>query len=104
MYNLYDRNGTPIDIWAWCSLYEDDHYRQIVLTAVYDNVDVSTVWLGVDHNFWSPGKPPIIFETMVFGGLFDKEQYRYATEAQAIAGHDQIVAKVRQALVKNDGC
>ena len=29
----------------------------------------------------------MIFETMIFGGAFAQHQWRYATEQQAIAGH-----------------
>jgi hypothetical protein len=46
---------------------------------------------------------PIIFETMVFGGPLDQEQWRYATKEAALAGHDQAVAAVQDALAHNDG-
>ena len=48
---------------------------------------VSTVWLGCNHNY-SDG-PPLIFETMVFpvGSYYDLDCRRYATEAEARAGH-----------------
>lgn len=61
-------------------------------------VRVSTVFLGIDHNFWGHG-PPLIFETMVFGGPSDQYQQRYSTEAAALAGHDQVVSAVRDGHV-----
>ena len=57
---------------------------------------VSTVFLGLDHNFGGDG-PPLLFETMVFGGLFDDEQKRYATYEEAEKGHLLMVELARQA-------
>ena len=53
---------------------------------------VSTVFLGIDHN-WGDG-PPVLYETMVFGGPLDEEQVRYCTRAEAAAGHDEIVRRL----------
>lgn len=57
---------------------------------------VSTVWLGVDHNFGFNRGPPIIFETMVFKNKFELSDYagrRYSTEEEALRGHEQLVAE-----------
>jgi hypothetical protein len=51
---------------------------------------VSTVWLGIDHSSWDG--PPIIFETMIFGGPNDGFQARYATKEAALTGHRRVVA------------
>ena len=56
-------------------------------------VHVSTVWLGLDHSY--DGGPPLIFETMVFGGGLDLEMERYSTEAEALAGHAAMCARVQ---------
>lgn len=53
-------------------------------------VIVSTVFLGLDSNYHDDG-PPILFETMVFGGRLDEAQHRYATWDEAVAGHEVIV-------------
>lgn len=60
-----------------------------------DNINgqrVSTVFLYMDHN-WSVEEDavPILFETMIFGGEYDQEMWRYSTYAEAKAGHDRIV-------------
>lgn len=55
---------------------------------------VSTVFLGINHNFLGEGRP-ILFETMVFGGEHDQEQERYCTEQEALAGHERWCAVVR---------
>lgn len=51
----------------------------------FGEVLVSTVFLGLDHNFG--GGIPILFETMIFGGEHDQFQERYATWVEAINGH-----------------
>jgi hypothetical protein len=68
--------------------------KRIDLTEVGD-VEVSTVFLGLDHG-WDDG-PPVLFETMTFGGGQDTNewQWRYTTRAAAQAGHDAIVAALR---------
>lgn len=59
---------------------------------------ISTVWLGIDHNFMMEG-PPLIFETMVFDGNFgDRYCERYATKDEALAGHAKAVAWVKAGM------
>lgn len=48
-------------------------------------VRVSTVFLGVDHNFRDG--PPLLWETMIFGGPHDGYQRRYSSRDAAYAGH-----------------
>lgn len=88
----YDRNGEPLELMAWAHLMKNLDYKRVAYTEVGD-ARVSTVWMGVDHGIFGEG-PPLIFETMVFGGKLDQEQWRYSTEVLALAGHDQIVALV----------
>jgi hypothetical protein len=57
---------------------------------------VSTVFLGIDHA-WDGG-PPILFETMIFGGSHDEYQVRYRTHAEAVAGHARALKMVRESL------
>jgi len=53
------------------------------------SADVSTVFLGLDHG-WGDG-PPILFETMIFGGPHDQRQWRYSTIEEAREGHKAAV-------------
>jgi hypothetical protein len=99
----YRRDASQIDdVLAWAALFEDHAYRVVKQTKLPGGQKwVSTVWLGLDHNFFSGGAP-LIFETMVFGrhdlshftlggvtrsSKRDYGQKRWATEAEAIAGH-----------------
>lgn len=89
----YDRKGNPITYAEWERLFSNEDYKRVALFETGD-VSVSTVWLGLDYNWL--GSPPLIFETMIFGGDRDSEQWRWPTEAAAIAGHDQIAAELRE--------
>jgi hypothetical protein len=90
----FDRDGQPIDVAQANELLARENYRRVALTVIRDDVEVSTVWLGLDHN-WHDDGPPVIFETMIFGGPLDLECWRYVTEAEAQAGHDEVVALAR---------
>lgn len=82
---------TNLETWArW--IEGADPHRRVVETYV-DDICVSTVFLGLDHSF-NHG-PPMIFETMIFGGEHDEKQWRYSTWDEAVAGHDRAVRLVR---------
>lgn len=74
--------------------------RVVAKTQVYDGCNVSTVFLGLDHGY-RPGDPPIVFETMVFGGPFDQDQERYATWDEAVAGHARWVKKCQPIMTED---
>ncbi len=49
---------------------------------------ISTVFLMIDHGYAGYlSVPPILFETMVFGGEYDDWCNRYCTWDEAQAGH-----------------
>jgi len=90
-------NHTPIpatSVLEWGAFLEKDENRIVALTGVCDDAHVSTVFVGLDHNFLGVG-PPLLFESMIFGGAHDGEQRRYATWAEAEAGHAEFVALAR---------
>lgn len=89
----YDRAGHPISADAWGELHADFGYVVVAKTDAGDGVEVSTVWLGIDYAFEGP---PLIFETMIFGGPLDQACWRYPNEVAALAGHDQAVALARE--------
>lgn len=68
---------------------------RVGFTTIKPGVEVSTVFLGLNHAY-DPDGPPMIFETMVFGGVCKDIQVRYSTWDEAKAGHAEIVMKVRQ--------
>jgi hypothetical protein len=67
------------------------HNTQLLYTETDDaRLSVSTVFLGINHAYNNQEKP-LLFETMVFGGVMDKTVKRYATRAEAHKGHMDIV-------------
>lgn len=91
----YDPEGNPITQEQWAERLETD--ERIITQTKVGSYTVSTMWLGLDHDFLGDG-PPIIFETMVFGGdnWQPFEQDRYSTQGEALAGHEAIVEKLRR--------
>ena len=92
MYYILGPDHKPVvtkDALLWAQFFENMDNRRVAETWVTlvdkDDVHVSTVFLGLDHNY-GPG-PPLLFETMVFGGPMNDERYRYATWDEAAAGH-----------------
>lgn len=59
-----------------------------------NDAGVSTVFLGVDHGF--AGGPPVLWETMIFGGTHDQYQERYTSLAAAKEGHKRAVKLVKE--------
>jgi hypothetical protein len=104
------RTPVPADLMTWARRYESGilgaghdgeesarpgaGWARVARTELPDGVSVSTVFLGLDHRFGNNG-PPLVFETMVFCGALDGEQVRYSTWAEAEAGHEAMVARVR---------
>lgn len=79
------------DIFAWASQFETTD-RKVKHTVLSGDIAVSTVFLGLDHQFGDG--PPLLFETMVFSGEHDQDQWRYSTWDEAVAGHDAAVDKL----------
>ena len=90
MADYYDRKGKKITQEKWLKLWKDPANKVVKQDIIGDKI-VSTVWLGLDHNFEPDGKP-LIFETMIFGA-FDggdgTEEFcrRYPNEFMALEGH-----------------
>lgn len=98
----YDRKGGALTLEEWAKLHEDPEYKRVKRSFFPDGVEVSTVWLGTDHNFTrypgSTGHVPWFFETKILGGEFDGQKIHHPSEDAAVAGHDRIVEKLRSAL------
>jgi len=74
--------------------------RRVAATQVAPGVTVSTVFLGLDHNFFGEG-PPLLFETMVFDDYGGGDCWRWSTWDEAVEGHKQAVAKLEESLSKS---
>jgi hypothetical protein len=102
----FDRNGVPITLRQFAELTDGGgpvgrlKYKRVG----HDEIGpyrISTVWVGINMSFHGfDGVPPLIFETMVFttDGPADWGRQRYATEEQALAGHEEMCAETRMKL------
>ncbi len=93
MYYILE-NGVPkpiSSIQEWGQWWEKTD-RTVAKTKIR-KVLISTVFLGLNHQ-WSDG-PPLLFETLVFGGSLDGEMERYSTLDEAKAGHEAMVKRIR---------
>lgn len=108
----------PIDEqdWSFWRMWDEVlGLRQVELTEFPGGVTVSTVFLGMDHDFgsrwkWEAGEDgwpvpvfpvgyrPLLWETMVFGGPLGDYQRRYRSERDARRGHKNIARHVAHAL------
>ena len=81
------------DLMTWARWFETAD-RDVARTKI-GNIVISTVFLGLDHSFSQSG-PPVVFETMVFGGYLADSEARYSTWEEAEKGHKEMVERVRQ--------
>lgn len=85
----YDRQGNP------CSLHDVARIDHRVARTEAGGAVVSTVWLAVPIG--AVLGRPLIFETLVLGGPLNGNGEPYATEPEAVAGHERWVERAREA-------
>lgn len=92
---ILDERGEPVpaDLKTWARWFEASIGKRRIAGETLDEAWVSTVFLGLNHQFLDG--PPLLFETMIFGGEYDERMWRWTTRHQALAGHDQIVTALR---------
>lgn len=98
---ILDEHGQPVaepSLEKWAHFFENVALRKVANDTLFDS-RVSTVFLGLDHNF-AEGGAPVLWETMVFGGPLDQEQDRCAGgREQAEAMHAAMCRRVQAAAV-----
>lgn len=95
---VLDAEHRPVPIRSllqWAEWFENIDNRTVGYTQINSQVTVSTIFLGLDHRYDERG-PPLLFETMVFGGPLDHATWRYASWDDAEAGHQAAVRKARR--------
>ena len=98
---ILDGDGNPKperSLLKWAMWLEHSHLskgkdNRIVQQDRVGGVSISTVFLGLDHNF--DDGPPVLWETMVFGGEHNQYQRRYASRDDAVIGHMEAVEIVK---------
>ena len=104
-YYILDEHGEPVpvhDVVTWGRWFE--RAGKLGLRTVSKDrdegdpanvVEISTVFLGVDHQFGLG--PPMLWESLVFGGPLDGEMRRYSSREAALAGHQDLCRRVAAA-------
>lgn len=87
MYYKLDENKkpVPVEMMEWATSQSDLNSRIVKHDKLANGILVSTVFLGLNHQYGEG--PPVLFETMIFGGEHDQFQERYCTWDEAVEGH-----------------
>lgn len=92
-YKLDGRRSVPCDSLVEWSMWMAEGDRRVAGTWI-DDVRISTVFLGLDHNH-ALGGDPLLFETMVFVDGETHEMRRYFIWEEAEAGHAEMTELIR---------
>lgn len=96
-----DHSIRKVSLEEWAEWFENSANR-IIKQEQVGPYWVSTVFLGIDHNFSMEG-PPLLFETMIFReGWRDLYCDRYSTYEEALAGHAIAVYQAQEGDFGND--
>jgi hypothetical protein len=78
--------------------FQKSNHLRIVKKTQIGSMTVSTVFLGMDHNFHQKGQP-ILFETMIFEGPHDQEyQRRCSSYEYALLMHQEGIKQAEEWL------
>ena len=95
---LYILQGhTPVpepDSRKWAEWYERERKTCTVAFDEIGGVEISTVFLGVNHNLSPQKEKPHLFETLIRGGQNDGTIERYPTWEEAETGHAEWVERI----------
>lgn len=75
----------------WEDYNVQNHVQKIKQESI-ENYFISTIFFGLDYNFYDPGKPPIVFETIIFKDndlSDDTYQNRCSTYEEALQVHEE---------------
>ena len=96
-YVLVGQTPVPVeDPIEWAATFAD---RRVALWE-FGPLRVSTIFLGIDHN-WGFEGPPVLFETMSFFGGASLWQSRCCTWMEAEAQHKRAVRYARTMILRH---
>jgi hypothetical protein len=92
-YYILNPQNEPleVDLRVWTQWFQTSN-RQVDVTRIGE-IKISTVFLGLDHNYTKSG-PPLVFETLVFGGEHDGYCRRASTWKTAQFEHDFVCINI----------
>ena len=99
IYILIGHTPVPTsDLLEWGRWMESR--ERVVKQESIGDMNISTVFLGLDHSFSENG-PPLLFESMIFDGPLDETQDRCATWEQAEEMHENMCKRARAVKPKS---
>src|SRR3990167_7234062 len=60
MNDKFDKQGKPLTLKEWAKLLENSEYKRVAETTLPNGKWVSTVWMGLDHNFGGDGSSGLL--------------------------------------------
>lgn len=91
-YILVGKTAVAATLREWAAFFECSRQRLLKRTRVEEDVEVSTVFLGMSHKYFDDDGINI-FETMIFGGKHNDYQTRCDTFAEALEMHETAIQK-----------
>lgn len=104
----FDPDGNVIGVRQADFLLAIPHWLAVtILQTSTGPIKVSTVFLSMDHAMTAigfPGEPgpPVVWETMIFGGPHSLQRWRGSDRTQAAAQHVHAVDWLRSSLPEHD--
>lgn len=106
LWYTLDENDNPVpcpDIMKLEGLLGDIEKRRVARDQITFKISVSTVFLGLDHNYMPDGDP-VLWETMIFGGEHDGYQKRATSKKEALEHHKEAVDLAKSGLKIRKTC
>lgn len=91
-YILEGTKAVKVDPERWTREFPELTNRGVAWDGI-GGVIVSTIFNGIDYRQVDAG-PPLLFETMIFGGSLHLEMQLYSTWEEAERGHEEMVQRV----------
>lgn len=93
---LSGKTPTPVtDVREWADWFERHWDERVVAVDKVGETRMSTVFLATDYDFTGAGIP-VLFETMLFGGDYDGQQWRWRSWEEAERGHRRIRSALKR--------
>jgi hypothetical protein len=107
-FYLLDDNNNPYEVTLEEYIAHDPLYtkreRYTIGRDMFDNdVLVSTVFLGIDHNYAGMSDEPLLFETMILGGDYDDYCVRSTSWEKALQIHKETVQLINNQKTNDNG-
>ena len=101
---ILNAQGEPVaelNLLKWAEWFEHSDQQRIVCQETISGIEVSTVFLALNHNFGNP-MTPILWETKTFGAVKEITKRCSGNREQAEAMHFEVVQEVQKSIHANE--